>query len=84
MIFDLFYKCRIFILLAIAVAVGQACILPSSLDRPSQKPVPSFFLGGIQVNEPDHAQWTHVLTEVGMNTVAVTIYARQGDWDSDN
>jgi hypothetical protein len=84
MMFDLFYKCRVFILLTVAVAVGQACILSSSLDRPSQKPVPSFFLGGIQVNEPDHAKWTHALTEVGMNTVAVTIYARQGDWDSDN
>jgi len=82
MMFDLFYKCRIFILLT--VAVGQACSLPASLDRPSQKSVPSFFLGGIQVNEPDHAQWTHTLTEVGMNTVAVTIYARQGDWDGDN
>jgi len=45
---------------------------------------PAFYLGGIQVNEPDHAVWTEALTEVGMNTVPVTVYAKQGDWDSDN
>jgi hypothetical protein len=43
-----------------------------------------FFLGGIQVNEPDHQAWVRTLDEVGMNTVAVTVYARQGDWDSAN
>lgn len=43
-----------------------------------------FFLGGIQVNEPDHKEWISVLKEVGMNTVSVTVYARQGIWNSDN
>lgn len=45
---------------------------------------PVFYLGGIQVNEPDHDAWVQALTESGMNTVAVTVYAKQGDWDSTN
>jgi len=43
-----------------------------------------FYLGGIQVNEPDHGEWVSTLKEVGMNTVSVTVYARQGIWNSDN
>jgi len=43
-----------------------------------------FYLGGIQVNETDHTRWVERLDAVGMNTVAVTVYAKQGDWDSDN
>jgi len=45
---------------------------------------PEFFLGGIQVNEPDHGAWVSALDDAGMNTVAVTVYAMQGDWDSAN
>ncbi len=45
---------------------------------------PVFYLGGIQVNEPDHDAWVRALAESGMNTVAVTVYAKQGDWDSTN
>ncbi|MEM1157133.1 MAG: hypothetical protein AAF649_04190 [Verrucomicrobiota bacterium] len=41
-----------------------------------------FYLGGIQVNEPDHDHWMHCLKGHGMNTVSITVYARQGDWDS--
>jgi len=44
----------------------------------------SFFLGGIQVNEPDQADWISVLEDVGMNTVSVTVYARQGIWNESN
>ncbi len=51
------------------------------LARPSSE---GFYLGGIQVNEADHAHWMERLTDVGMNTVAVTVYAKQGDWDSSN
>lgn len=47
-------------------------------------PISNFYLGGIQVNEPDLSLWTKQLKEVGMNTVSVTVYAKQGDWDSDN
>jgi len=40
-----------------------------------------FYVGGIQVNEPDHRHWVDTLSEIGMNTVAVTAYATQGEWD---
>jgi hypothetical protein len=43
-----------------------------------------FLLGGIQVNEDDHWYWTRTLDRIGMNTVATTVYAKQGDWDSHN
>jgi len=45
---------------------------------------PVFYMGGIQVNEPDHDAWIRALADSGMNTVAVTVYAKQGDWDSTN
>lgn len=45
---------------------------------------PDFYLGGIQINEPDHEAWIDTLGDSGFNTVAVTVYAHQGDWDSDN
>ncbi len=43
-----------------------------------------FYLGGIQVNEPDAKEWVRGLKKADMNTVEVTVYAKQGDWDSDN
>ena len=43
---------------------------------------PAFLVGGIQVHEHDHDHWTETLLDVGMNTVAVTVYAKQGAWDS--
>ncbi len=43
-----------------------------------------FLLGGIQVNEPDHEVWAQGLKAAGMNTVSVTVYAHQGDWDTDH
>ena len=43
-----------------------------------------FLLGGIQVNEPDHRHWTSSLHASDMNTVEVTVYAFQGNWDSDH
>ncbi len=49
-----------------------------------QVPESDFFLGGIQINEPDHKDWVTTLRDVGMNTVSVTVYARQGIWNSDN
>ena len=45
---------------------------------------PDFLLGGIQVNEPDHDAWVRALERAEMNTVSVTVYAKQGDWDSAN
>jgi hypothetical protein len=40
----------------------------------------SFLLGGIQVNEANADYWTNRLQKVGMNTVSVTVYARQKSW----
>lgn len=48
------------------------------------EPETPFLRGGIQVNEPDHARWIAALQEEGLNAVAVTDYAKQGDWDSAN
>ena len=53
-------------------------------DGGAQATEPEFLLGGIQVNEPDHQVWVKTLRRAGMNTVAVTAYAKQGDWDSSN
>lgn len=41
-------------------------------------------IGGIQVNESDHDFWVSKLKADGMNTIPVTVYAHQGDWDSSN
>jgi len=46
--------------------------------------MPRFLLGGIQVDEPDNEKWIKTLKDAGMNTVPVTVYAKQGDWNSDN
>ena len=43
---------------------------------------PPFLLGGIQVNEDDQAAWCEALVNAGFNTLQVTVYAIQGDWDS--
>lgn len=50
----------------------------------NNRAAPGFYLGGIQVNEADHEAWANTVKKVGMNTVEVTVYAKQGDWDSDN
>lgn len=47
-------------------------------------PQEPFLLGGIQVNEPDHGVWAQGLLDAGFNTVSVTVYAHQGNWDSDH
>lgn len=38
--------------------------------------------GGIMVNEPDHPTWVNSVQVAGLDTVQVTLYARQGRWDS--
>jgi hypothetical protein len=40
-----------------------------------------FLVGGTQVHERDHGRWTSALGESGLNTVAVTVYAKQGAWN---
>ncbi len=46
--------------------------------------MPRFLLGGIQVNEPDNEKWIKTLKDAGMNTLPVTVYAKQGDWNTDH
>ena len=48
------------------------------------RPVLPFYLGGIQVNEPDVKTWTQALKTAGMNTVEVTVYATQEEWNTDH
>jgi len=43
----------------------------------------TFYLGGIQVNEPDHEKWVTAVKQARMNTIAVTVYSHQADWDTD-
>ncbi|MCB1228054.1 MAG: hypothetical protein KDK99_19775, partial [Verrucomicrobiales bacterium] len=66
--------------LAASLAIG--CVPPTA----SAPPVPTsdFLLGGIQVNEADHSVWFQKLRERGFDTVSITSYAKQGDWDSSN
>lgn len=64
-------------------------LLAISTANPSvaypERPLPeSIILGGIQVNEPNHEIWAQTLASRGLNTVEVTVYARQSDWDSAN
>lgn len=66
------------------VAVLLMTIVVSGIGLSFLVPTPTFYLGGIQINEPNQAQWTQALKSANMNTVEVTIYARQGEWDSDS
>ena len=68
----------------VAAAVAFAIGLGVGTAVPIDVQLPPFLLGGIQVNEPDLDRWLEGLVAEGMNTVAVTDYARQGDWDSYN
>jgi hypothetical protein len=42
-----------------------------------------FYLGGIQVNEPDPEKWVQTLKRERLNTIAVTTYSYQADWNTD-
>ena len=65
--------------------LAAGCSSPESPSEPTPHPAPpSFFLGGIQVNEDGHEQWLDALQAAGMNTISVTDYAHQGNWDSDH
>ncbi len=43
-----------------------------------------FYLGGIQIHEANNRDWVNNLKAANMNTVEVTVYARQGAWHSDS
>ena len=67
---------------AAVMLAGAALIALGTRAQPSSRQL--FLLGGIQVNEPDDDRWFQALLDTKMNSVAVTVYAKQGDWDSDN
>lgn len=74
---------RLVAAIVVVVLVG-ASVAVASLVRRALHPSPSFYLGGIQVNEARLDHWLDRLQAVGMNTVSVTDYAHQGNWDSYN
>lgn len=43
-----------------------------------------FYLGGIQIHEANNEGWIKSLKQASMNTVEVTVYAKQGSWDGDS
>ncbi len=61
--------------LSIAAARSAATDMATATELP-------FLVGGTQVHETDHGRWIGALLEAGLNTVAVTVYARQGEWNS--
>lgn len=69
-------------LLALLAAGGMSACDGSQPTSPALDN--GFFLGGIQVNEPALEGWLDALIAEGMNTISVTQYARQGDWDTDH
>lgn len=71
--------------LGAALAAALLCVASAPLGRAVREPRARepLLVGGIQVNEPDHRAWTGALRSAGLNTVAATVYAHQGDWDSD-
>ncbi|XOV66091.1 MAG: hypothetical protein ACFHU9_10685 [Fluviicola sp.] len=58
-------------------------LLAANWGQAQNVPKETFYLGGIQVGESDQSHWTSSMMASGMNTVEVTVYARQGEWDSD-
>ncbi len=59
-------------------------LLALSIGCSPRPPTTPTYVGGIQVNEPDHDVWAAALDDAGLNTVAVTVYAMQGGWDTDH
>ncbi|MEO1365819.1 MAG: hypothetical protein AAFX50_01495 [Acidobacteriota bacterium] len=76
-------------LTALAAFAGLACSPGSEGAGDAAAPSPQrverdFYLGGIQVNEASLDGWLQALERRRFNTVHVTDYALQGEWDSDD
>ena len=71
-------------LIACLFLLGTAGILTATTAAPRALSETPFMLGGIQINEADQDAWCDALVEAGYNTLQVTTYAVQGDWDSDD
>ena len=61
-------------LLALVLLAAPPCL-------PAAAAAAEFLVGGTQVHEEDHGGWARALSASGLNTVAVTVYGRQGEWD---
>ena len=66
------------IIILVCVSSCFAYMLLSSIE----KQAPTFYLGGIEINEPNQMQWSNALQKVGFNTRELTVYAHQGKWNS--
>lgn len=62
-------------LLLLTVAPEGVGALPDS-----RRPVPPLF-GGVHVNEADHDAWAVAVRAAGLDSVQVSLYARQRAWD---
>lgn len=78
-----FFHLFAFLFLAFAFQSCSFETKKTSSEEPNCSFVDStFYLGGIQINEPDLEKWTSTLKEVGMNTVEVTAYCKQWYWNT--
>lgn len=59
---------------------GCGCLLFFACQNTPKSIVDDFFLGGISINEKYMDDWTDTFHYVGMNTVEVTVYAKQWEW----
>lgn len=72
------------LLLLTGLFVSFALLLFSGEQQKTDYKPELFYLGGIQINEANHKDWFSMLKRAKMNTVEVTVYAKQGEWDSDS
>lgn len=70
------------LLVSALVACGGASSSAVSESKEVAVSPDRFLLGGIQINEPSMEEWLDTLIDSGFNTVSLTVYARQGRWDS--
>ncbi len=68
------------VLLSAFVAPAVAAGPDAPRSSAAVQSAPTYF-GGIQVNEPDHDHWVSEIAAAGLDSVQVTLYARQQDWD---
>lgn len=54
---------------------------PKSNNIPHPNQQSTFLVGGIQISEASNKRWICTLKEIGMNTIAVTDYALNAEWD---
>lgn len=72
------------VIAAVLLLAGASGCRPAA-EASERRIVPeSRWVGGIPVREIEESYWAESVTRAGLNTVAATVYAHQGDWDSDD